>query len=163
MKIKHASLPLVAVALAGSAGHAQFVAHDSGNKQGRSASVSHAAPAEAPKPVWQQFKLDPKRTLYLDFTDASADMILSLFSRTSGITIIKDPSFKMPLTLNSAKAVNLDDAFEILNTALDLNGYELQKRGKLLVVGKSSRLLPLPADLLLPLRRTISLCWWFIA
>jgi general secretion pathway protein D len=94
-------------------------------------------PPPPPKPVWEQFTLNPKKTLTLDFTDSSADMVLSLFSKASGITILKDPSFKSTLTLNSAKAVHLDDAFEILNTELDLNGYTLQKRGKLMVVVKT--------------------------
>lgn len=89
-----------------------------------------------PKPVWEEFHLDPKATLFLDFTESSADAVLSIFSRTSGITILRDPSFKVPLTVTSAKAVSLDKAFGILNTVLGFHGYELQKRDDLLVVGK---------------------------
>lgn len=93
-------------------------------------------PAPPPKPAWQEFKLNPKATLFLDFTEANADTVFSIFSRTSGITILKDPSFKMPLTVTSAKSVGLNEAFEILNTVLNMNGYELQKKGNLMVVGK---------------------------
>ena len=89
-----------------------------------------------PKPVWQEFPLNPKATLFLDFTESSADAVLSIFSRTSGITILRDPSFKLPLTVTSAKAVSLDKAFGILDTVLGFNGYQLQKKGDLLVVGK---------------------------
>lgn len=99
-------------------------------------SVLPAKPPVPPKPAWELFALDPKKTLLLDFTDANPDMIFSLFSKASGITIVKDPSFKTPLTLNSAKSVNLDDAFDILNTELDFSGYELEKKGKLMVVTK---------------------------
>ena len=95
-------------------------------------------PTPPPPPPWKQFPLNSKTTLFLDFTESSPDMVLSMFSRTSGITIVKDPSFKSPLTVTSAKNVHLGDAFEILNTVLGLNGYELQKAGHLLVVGKKA-------------------------
>lgn len=88
-----------------------------------------------PKPPWTEFPL-PKKKLFLDFTEASPDMIISLFARTSGITIIKEPGFKTPLTISSARAMNLPDAFELMNTVLEMQGYEFQKRGKFLVVGK---------------------------
>jgi general secretion pathway protein D len=89
-----------------------------------------------PKPAWKQFKLNPKTTMFLDFTEANADAIISIFSRTSGITILKDPTFKVPLTVTSAKSVKLDEAFEIFNTVLGLNGYELQKQGNLMLVAR---------------------------
>lgn len=85
------------------------------------------------KPAWSEFKL-PKKTMKLDFRNASADMVLSLFTKTSGITIIKDPALTQPLTLTSAKAVPLDQAFEILNAALSVRNFDLKKEGSLLVV-----------------------------
>lgn len=88
------------------------------------------------KPAWKEFKLNPKTTIFLDYTEANPDGIISIFSRTSGITILKDPSFKVPLTVTSAKAVKLDEAFEIFNTVLGLNGYELQKTGNMMIVGR---------------------------
>ncbi len=105
-------------------------------------------PAKPPKPPWQEFKLDKKATLLLDFTDANPDMILTIFSHASGITIVKDPSLKTTLTVQSAKAVHLNEAFAILNTVLKLNGYELQKDGDLLVAGKK---LPPPAPAPMPM------------
>jgi|GEM_PF-5729369 len=95
-----------------------------------------AKPAPPPPPPWKQFPLNSKTTMFLDFTESNPDMVLSMFSRTAGITIVKDPSFKSPLTVTSAKNVHLGDAFEILNTVLGLNGFELQKQGHLLVVAK---------------------------
>lgn len=88
-----------------------------------------------PKPAWEEFPL-PSKKLFLDFTEASPDMIFNLFARTSGITIIKEPGFKIPLTISSARALSLKDSFELLNTVLQMQGYEFQKRGKFLVVGK---------------------------
>jgi general secretion pathway protein D len=99
----------------------------------RSAAPPKPKPA---KPPWQQFKLNPKSKLFLDFTDSNPDMVLSIFSRTSGITILKDPAFKIPLTVTSAKSVGLNEAFEILNTVLEMHQYELQKKGNLMVVAK---------------------------
>ena len=104
----------------------------------RAAARAAGVPPKPAKPAWQEFKLDPKATMLLDFTDSNPDMILQIFARTSGITIVKDPSFKTTISVSSAKAVGLDDAFEILNTVLELNGYEFQKKGKLLVVGKKA-------------------------
>lgn len=96
---------------------------------------NRGAPAATKRP-WEEFKLNPKTTIFLDFTDSNPDMIISIFSRTSGITIIKDPTFKTPLTVTSAKAVGLKEAFEIFNTVLGLSGYELQKKGNLLLLAK---------------------------
>ena len=87
-----------------------------------------------PKPAWQQFKL-PHKTVSLDFRNASPDMVLSFFSKASGITIVKDPAINQGLTLQSAKPVSLDEAFTILNTALDLRGYELRKQGNIMIAG----------------------------
>jgi len=103
---------------------------------GKTKAAAKPAKPKPPKPVWQEFKLDPKATLFLDFTDANADMILSIFSRTSGITILKAPAFKEKLTVTSAKAVRLDEAFQILDTVLGLYGYQFQKKGNLLLVNK---------------------------
>ncbi|HEY3781023.1 MAG TPA: secretin N-terminal domain-containing protein [Fimbriimonadaceae bacterium] len=103
-----------------------------------------AAKAVPEKKPWQKFKL-PNKTLFLDFTDANPDMVISIFARTSGITILKDPSFKVALTVTSAKSVGLNEAFNIFNTVLNLNGYELQKRDSMLVVAKHSEEAAAPA------------------
>src|SRR5579859_2272530 len=95
-----------------------------------------AAPAKPAKPPWLEFKLNPKTTMLLDFSEADPNQVISLFARTSGITILKDPSFKTPLTFSSAKSVKVAEAFEILDAVLKMDGYELKKQGKLLVVGK---------------------------
>lgn len=104
-------------------------------QHGKPAAAAKPKPA---KPVWTEFKLNPKSTMFLDFTDTNPDTVFSLFSRTSGITIVKDPSFKSTLTVTSAKAVKLSEAFAILNTVLGFSGYELQKQENMLVVTKKA-------------------------
>ncbi|HWD39362.1 MAG TPA: secretin N-terminal domain-containing protein, partial [Fimbriimonas sp.] len=110
-----------------------------------------AKPAPPPKPPWELFKLNPKTTVFLDYTDASPDMVLSFFSRTSGITILKDPSFKTTLSFTSAKKVGLDDAFDILNATLELNGYTLEKHGKLMEVVKKQAAPPAAPPMPMPM------------
>jgi general secretion pathway protein D len=86
-----------------------------------------------PKPAWTQFKL-PNKTLTLNFKNASIDSILAVFSKASGITIIKDPTFTQTLSLYSPKPLKLADAFNLLNETLRLRNFELQKKGNLLEV-----------------------------
>lgn len=85
------------------------------------------------KGAWEDFKL-PNKTMKLDFRNASPDMVLSLFTKTSGITIVKDPALVQPLTLTTAKAVSLKEAFEVLNAALGVRNFDLKKQGNLLVI-----------------------------
>ncbi|MBV6458125.1 MAG: hypothetical protein HONBIEJF_01248 [Fimbriimonadaceae bacterium] len=87
----------------------------------------------APRQAWTQFKL-PKKKMKLDFRNANIDMVISLFTKTSGITIIKDPSLTQPITLTSAKQVPLNEAFEILNAALSVRNFEMRKEGNLLLI-----------------------------
>jgi general secretion pathway protein D len=87
-----------------------------------------------PKPAWEEFKLNPKTKLKLNFRNANADAIITLLSKTSGITIVKDPSLNFPLTLTSAKEVSLKDAFSILNATLSLKNYEMVKENNLLII-----------------------------
>jgi general secretion pathway protein D len=87
-------------------------------------------------PPWKGFKLNPKTRIQLDFKNANPDMIINLMSKTSGVTIVKDPSLKTPLTIASAKPVSLEDAFQIFQSVLDLAGYDLQKSGSILVIRK---------------------------
>lgn len=86
------------------------------------------------QPAWSSFKLNPKTRIKLDFHNASIDMVLSLFQKTSGVTIIKDPSLTGPITVTSAGPVSIGEAFNILNTVLGMKGYELKKEDNLLVV-----------------------------
>lgn len=115
------SLWIAALALMASASYAQF---DFGG--GSSSGSSSSRP-------WADFKL-PKKTMKLDFRNASIDMVVSLFSQTSGVTIVKDPALTGTLTLTTAKAVPLTEAFEILNAAIGLRNADMRKEGNVLVI-----------------------------
>ncbi len=88
---------------------------------------------------WEEFKLNTKTKLKLDFRNASIDNILTLFQKQSGITIVKDPTLTGGVTLTSAKEVGLSDAFSILNQMLSLKGYDLSKEDKMLVIKKKNQ------------------------
>ena len=62
-------------------------------------------------PVWEQFDLDKEKRIKLTFRKASSDMVLELFSRESGITIVKDPKLTDKVTLVTPKAVDQDLQF----------------------------------------------------
>lgn len=83
---------------------------------------------------WQSFKLNPKTRIALNFHGASVDAVIDLLSKTSGVTIVKDPSLVGAITVTSAKPVPLNDAFQILATTLSLKGYTMSKQGNLLVI-----------------------------
>lgn len=90
--------------------------------------------ASVAPPAWQAFKLNPKTRMKLDFRNANVDMVLGLYQKTSGVTIVKDPALVGGLTVTSAKPVSLNDAFEILSTVLSLKNFDLRKEGNLLVI-----------------------------
>lgn len=83
--------------------------------------------------AWSSFKL-PKKNVKLDFKNSNIDMVISFFSKTSGITIVKDPSLRDPITLSTAAAIPISEAFDVLSAALSVRKYEIQKDGKILVI-----------------------------
>lgn len=91
------------------------------------------------KKPWEELNLNPKKTMKLAFRNAGIDSIVSLFERTSGVTIVKDPSLTGGLTVTSAKPVSLNQAFQILATTLNLKGFELVREDKLLVIRKKDQ------------------------
>jgi len=91
-------------------------------------------------PAWATFKLNKKTKVKLNFPNTGVDMILSWYSKNSGITIIKDPTLTGTLNIVSAKPVTWDEAFSILNTTLGLKNFELNKESTYLVIrGKNTR------------------------
>lgn len=95
--------------------------------------------SSGPSEPWKQFKLNPKTRMKLDFRNANVDMVISLFSKTSGITIVKDPTLTGGITLTSAAPLPIADAFEVLSATLKLKGFSLQKEGKLLVIKNNNQ------------------------
>lgn len=95
--------------------------------------------ASGPSEPWKEFKLDARKRIKLDFRNANVDMVLALFSKESGITIVKDPALTGGMTITSAKPLPLSDAFEVLNANLKLRNFEMRKEGKLLVIRQVQR------------------------
>ncbi|MBS1702454.1 MAG: hypothetical protein JST12_12385 [Armatimonadetes bacterium] len=85
---------------------------------------------------WKDIKLNPKTKIKLDFHSANVDYVISIFQKTSGINIVKDPSLTGGITLTSASEVPLKTGFQILEKTLNLKGYDLKKDGDLLVIQK---------------------------
>jgi general secretion pathway protein D len=83
---------------------------------------------------WTSFKLNPKTRINLNFHNANVDAVIGLLSKTSGVTIVKDPALTGAITVTSAKPVGLNDAFQILATTLSLKGFNMSKQGNLLVI-----------------------------
>ncbi len=86
------------------------------------------------QPAWEQFKLDNTKTMRLNFRNANIDLVLDLYMKVSGITIVKDPALNQPITVSSPKPVKLKEAFEILDAALSLRNFQLEKQNNLLVI-----------------------------
>jgi len=98
------------------------------------AQVDYFANMGATKQPWENFKLNAKTTVKLDFRNASVDAVLKVFSDASGVAILKDPALTGGLSLQSPKPQNLKDSFAMLNSALGLRNFEIKKDGNFLVV-----------------------------
>ncbi len=98
------------------------------------AQVDYFADMGATKQPWENFKLNAKTTVKLDFRNASVDAVLKVFSDASGVAILKDPALVGGLSIQSPKPQNLKDAFAMLNSALGLRNFEIKKDGNFLVV-----------------------------
>jgi general secretion pathway protein D len=118
MRVKLALISLAAVMPLAALGQFDF---------GEGASASSSKP-------WTLFKLNPKKTVKLSLATATADGVISLYEQISGISIVKDPALTGKLPITSATAVNLDTAFQILQTTLSLKGFDMTKEGGLLVI-----------------------------
>ena len=122
---RHFPLLLLVVALTPTVAHAQF---DQGGFGGFGGGM------DFPKPAWEQFKLNPKTRLKLDFRNASVDAVLNIFSQASGIAIVKDPALTGTITLQSPTQQTLKDAFAQLNAYLGLKNFDLTKSGNFLLI-----------------------------
>ncbi len=88
---------------------------------------------------WKDTKFNPKTKIKLDFRNANIDLVISMFMKTSGINIVKDPALIGGITLTSATPVSLKTGFQILEKTLNLKGYDLKKDGELFVIQKQDQ------------------------
>jgi general secretion pathway protein D len=86
------------------------------------------------KPPWEEFKLNPKSRVWLNFRNANVDAIIQTLMQASGLTIIKDPALTAPMTLQSPNQQSLKDAFAMFNSALKMRQFEIKKDGKFLII-----------------------------
>ncbi len=68
----------------------------------------------------------------LDFRNADIDQVLNFFAVVSRLSVVKDPSLTGTITLITPGPVTLDEAFRVLEAALDNRGYSLT-RDKLMI------------------------------
>jgi general secretion pathway protein D len=59
-----------------------------------------------------------------------------MFEQASQISIVKDPALRGPITVTTARAVRLGEAFHVFNSVLKLEGYEMTRDGEILLIGK---------------------------
>jgi general secretion pathway protein D len=118
------SFSLALALVAGSMAFAQF---DMGG--GSSTSSSSGSWAE-------KLKMTSKAKIKLDFRNANIDLVLQMFQKTSGKTIIKDPNLTGPFTITSAGNVDLSTAFTILEKTLNLKGYDMTAESGMAVIKK---------------------------
>ncbi|MEI7576707.1 MAG: secretin N-terminal domain-containing protein [Armatimonadota bacterium] len=118
------SFSLALALVAGSVASAQF-------DMGGGASTSSSSGSWAEK-----LKMTSKAKIKLDFRNANIDLVLQMFQKTSGKTIIKDPNLTGPFTITSAGSVDLSTAFTILEKTLNLKGYDMTAESGMAVIKK---------------------------
>ena len=97
-----------------------------------SLAVQSREPVPSASP-WQQLEPLSKITISLDFRNAGIAGILAVLSKASGFAIVADPKLTAQLTVQTPHAVPLDDAFDLVNAALRMKGYELARHGSFLI------------------------------
>jgi general secretion pathway protein D len=118
------SFSLALAIVAGSVSLGQF-------DMGGGASTSNSGGSWAEK-----LKMSSKAKIKLDFRNANIDLVLQMFQKTSGKTIIKDPNLVGPFTITSAGNVDLNTAFTILEKTLNLKGYDMTAEAGMAVIKK---------------------------
>lgn len=123
-KIRSRSFSLALALVAASVSLAQF---DMGGGSATQSSGSNWA---------EKLKMTSKTKIKLDFRNANIDLVLQMFQKTSGKTIIKDPNLVGPFTITSAGSVDLNTAFTILEKTLNLKGYDMTAESGMAVIKK---------------------------
>lgn len=129
MKLKYVLPTFVAITALTTPAFAQFEGLGGGGMFG-----GGGAAAVDEKPPWEEFKLNPKSRIWLNFRNASVDAIVQTLMQASGLTIIKDPALTGAMTLQSPNQQPLKDAFAMFNAALKMRQFEIKKDGKFLII-----------------------------
>lgn len=70
----------------------------------------------------------------LDVRGLDIDNLLQFFSRTFGLTVVKDPNLTGPVTIMCPEPVSRQAALDILNSVLEVRGFTSVLRGSLLKI-----------------------------
>ena len=110
---------------------------------GQAAIIFAQAPNDQGDP-WDSIKLDPKVRIKLSFRNANIDNVIMMLQQASHVTFVKDPALKGAVTVTTADPVSLSEAFHVFNSVLKLEGYELTRDRRLLVISKYKQPAPPP-------------------
>jgi general secretion pathway protein D len=76
----------------------------------------------------------PADKVTLDVRGLDVDNLLQFYSRTFGLTVIKDPNLAGPVTIMCPQPVSRQDALDILNSVLEVRGFTSLLRGNVLKI-----------------------------
>ena len=76
----------------------------------------------------------PPDVVTLDVRGLDIDNILQFFSRTFGLTVIKDPNLTGAVTIMCPQPVTQQEAMDILNSVLEVRGFTALLRGKVMKI-----------------------------
>lgn len=96
---------------------------------GPAAAAEKKVPKPAAKPAEQ-----PKYSL--TFVKADVDKVLDFFSRILELTIVRDPTFKQPITIISSTKLTSEEALKVLQFMVEVSGYTFKKEGRVVQISK---------------------------
>src|SRR5687767_7001977 len=80
----------------------------------------------------QTFSPSPGGMISMDFRGADINNVLKFFAMATGWQIVPDPGLSGPVTIVSPRQLTTDQAFEVLQSVLEVRGFsgQLEQRGK---------------------------------
>lgn len=76
-------------------------------------------------------------TVKFAFTDTDVRQMIEVYAKASGKKVLVDPGVRGKATLHAPEPVSLDEAFNLLSSALEMNGFSITERDDLLYVASS--------------------------
>lgn len=90
--------------------------------------------ADAPSPADQKSQTNEPGNLRLNFRNAPLDLVLDYLSKAAGFTIVLETQVKGTIDVWSNRPVTTKEALDILNGALNKNGYAAIRNGRTLTI-----------------------------
>lgn len=73
-------------------------------------------------------------SMKFSFSNADLEKIIETYSKASGQKFVVDPGVRGKATITASDNVSQEEAFELLSSALAVNGYAISKQGNTMVV-----------------------------